>query len=71
VNTVIQETVQTALQELSVEQRQIIILRHFLHLSYEEMGEVLEVPAKTVKSRLFTARQNLAPILQRLGAHPT
>lgn len=70
-STVIQETVQTALQELSVEQRQIIILRHFLHLSYEEMGEVLEIPAKTVKSRLFTARQNLAPILQRLGAHPT
>jgi RNA polymerase sigma-70 factor (ECF subfamily) len=70
-NTVIQETVQTALHELNVEQRQIIILRHFLHLSYEEMGEVLEIPAKTVKSRLFTARQNLAPILQRLGAHPT
>jgi RNA polymerase sigma-70 factor (ECF subfamily) len=69
-DTVIQETVQAALLELNVEQRQIIILRHFLHLSYEEMGEVLEIPAKTVKSRLFTARQSLAPILQRLGAHP-
>jgi RNA polymerase sigma-70 factor (ECF subfamily) len=67
---VMQQTVHTALEELNPEQRQIIILRHFLHLSYEEMGEVLEVPAKTVKSRLFTARQNLAPILQRLGAHP-
>jgi len=69
-STVIQETVQAALQELNMEQRQVIVLRHFLHLTYEEMGEVLEVPAKTVKSRLFSARQNLAPILQRLGAHP-
>lgn len=69
-STVIQETVHAALQELNVEQRQVIILRHFLHLTYEEMGDVLEIPAKTVKSRLFTARQSLAPILQRLGAHP-
>jgi len=69
-NSVIQQTIQTALEELNPDQRQIIILRHFLHLSYEEMGEVLEIPAKTVKSRLFTARQSLAPILQRLGAHP-
>lgn len=69
-NTVMQHTIQQALQELNIDQRQIIILRHFLHLSYEEMGEVLEIPAKTVKSRLFTARNNLAPILQRLGAHP-
>lgn len=69
-NAVMQQTIQAALAELNMDQRQIIILRHFLHLSYEEMGEVLEIPAKTVKSRLFTARQNLAPILHRLGAHP-
>lgn len=69
-NTVLEEKVQCALLELNVEQRQVIILRHFLNLSYEEMGDVLEIPAKTVKSRLFSARQNLAPILQRLGASP-
>ncbi len=66
----LEQTVDAALLELNVEQRQVIILRHFLHLSYEEMGDVLEIPARTVKSRLFTARQSLAPILERLGASP-
>jgi RNA polymerase sigma-70 factor (ECF subfamily) len=69
-HSVISAAIQMGLQELNVEQRQVIILRHFLHLSYEDMGEVLEIPSKTVKSRLFTARQSLAPILQRLGVRP-
>jgi RNA polymerase sigma-70 factor (ECF subfamily) len=58
---------QSALLELSEEYRQVIILRHFLDLSYGVMGEVLSIPEKTVKSRLFTARQRLREALRRHG----
>ena len=56
-----------ALMELNMEQRQMIILRHFLQLSYHEMGELLDISEKTVKSRLFSARQTLGQILKRHG----
>jgi DNA-directed RNA polymerase specialized sigma24 family protein len=32
-------------------------------MSYEEMGATLGIPARTVKSRLFTARQHLGAAL--------
>jgi len=42
------------------------VLRHFLHLSYQDMSDVLQLPSKTVKSRLYTARQLLRDqLLQR------
>ncbi len=59
------DTVQHALMELSMDYRQVIVLRHFLQLSYREMSEALAIPEKTVKSRLFTARQRLGGILSR------
>jgi len=61
------ERIQTALLELSHDYRQVIVLRHFADLSYEEMSGVLEVPEKTVKSRLHTARQLLGGILLKHG----
>jgi DNA-directed RNA polymerase specialized sigma24 family protein len=46
------------------------VLRHNTGLSYEEIGEALHVPAKTVKSRLHTARERLATLLRGLeGGH--
>jgi RNA polymerase sigma-70 factor, ECF subfamily len=59
--------VDAALMELNMEQRQVIVLRHFLSLSYQEMAEVLDTAEKTVKSRLFTARQTLGQALRRHG----
>jgi len=55
--------VHQALLRLPSEQRAVVVLRHFAELSYEEIGEALQVPVKTVKSRLFMARQRLAPLL--------
>ena len=55
--------VQRALLDLAVEYRQVIVLRHFTELSYEEIAEVVGVPAKTVKSRLHTARERLQVLL--------
>lgn len=37
----------------------VIVLRHYSELSYDEMAEVLEIPVKTVRSRLYSARQRL------------
>ncbi len=57
------ERIQAALMELSKEYREVVILRYFGELSYEEIGETIGIPEKTVKSRLFSARQRLAEIL--------
>jgi RNA polymerase sigma-70 factor (ECF subfamily) len=61
----ISETVEEGLTMLSDDSRVIIILRHFEELSYEEIGYILDLPVKTVKSRLFTARQSLKKILSK------
>ena len=62
--------IQEALMELSVDYRQVIVLRHFHDLSYEEIGKVLRVAEKTVKSRLYTARQLLGEALRQRGVGP-
>ena len=53
------QAVQSALLTLSVEYREVVVLRHFTDLSYDEIAATLGIPAKTVKSRLYTARQQL------------
>lgn len=55
-----------ALLELKPAHRVVIVLRHLRGLSYGEMSEVVEVPVKTVKSRLFEARRELRRILGTL-----
>lgn len=61
------DRVQLALQALPFDSRQVVVLRHFADLSYAEIGEALGIAEKTVKSRLFTARQRLAELLQAGG----
>jgi RNA polymerase sigma-70 factor (ECF subfamily) len=60
--------VQAAILALPLEYREVVVLRHFADLSYEEIGETLDVPAKTVKSRLHTAKARLADLLRGLDA---
>ena len=57
-----------ALMRLSHDYRLVVVLRHFLGFSYDEMSEVLGVPEKTVKSRLYTARRQLGALLIHRGA---
>ncbi|MFQ5771497.1 MAG: RNA polymerase sigma factor [bacterium] len=63
----LREKIQKALMDLPIDYRVVIILRHFEELSYNEMSYILKIPEKTVKSRLFTARQNLRNILLKKG----
>jgi RNA polymerase sigma-70 factor, ECF subfamily len=54
-----EERVGSALMELKPDDRAVVVLRHFVSFSYEEISDALGVPVKTVKSRLFTARERL------------
>lgn len=55
--------VQAALLDLNRDHRAVIVLRHYLELSYAEIAEAVSVPVKTVRSRLYEARQRLRRIL--------
>jgi RNA polymerase sigma-70 factor (ECF subfamily) len=57
--TELSEALQRALASMSYNHRVIVILRHLLALTYREIAEILEVPEKTVKSRLYEGRQAL------------
>jgi len=50
---------QKALDVMSYDQRIVIVLKHLLLLPYSEIADILSIPEKTVKSRLFTARHML------------
>ena len=62
------ERVRSALLEVSTTDRTVLMLRHFGELSYDEIGHVLDIDAKTVKSRLFDARHRLRERLKPLQA---
>lgn len=66
----ISRLVQDALMRISPDSRAVVILRHFHDCSYEEMGVVLGIPEKTVKSRLFSARKQLRELLEAKGLMP-
>jgi len=56
-----------AVQALGPHYAPVVTLFHFLQLSYEEVAEALDLPEKTVKSRLFTARQLLRGEMEKRG----
>ena len=56
-----------ALAALDPTYRILIIMRHFLDLSYREMSEIVRVPEKKVKSRLYMARQIMARYMIEKG----
>ncbi|MEZ5332967.1 MAG: sigma-70 family RNA polymerase sigma factor [Thermoanaerobaculia bacterium] len=51
--------IQQAIEELPWEYRELIVLRHFGELSYDEIARLKEMPLGTVKNKLFRARQQL------------
>ncbi len=50
---------QAAIAQLSVEHREVIVLREFEQMSYDEMAQALDVPRGTIESRLHRARLEL------------
>jgi RNA polymerase sigma-70 factor, ECF subfamily len=58
--------IRSALMKMSPNDRMVLTLRHFSECSYEEIGQILDLDPKTVKSRLFEARQRLRELLSDL-----
>ena len=68
-NAELGEGMQAALMTISADYRAVIVLKHLLGCSYQEISEVLEISESKVKSRLFTARKLLQQSLTERGLH--
>jgi len=60
------EAVRRAVSSLPTELRQVIVMKEFEELTFQEIAEALELPLSTVKSRLYTALKQLR---MKLGSH--
>lgn len=60
------EITQMAIAKLPVRYRELIELRYFQELSYEEVAEKLQLPLGTVKAQLFRARELMNNILREI-----
>lgn len=58
------DLVERALARISAAERTLLSLHHYEHLGLEHIGVLLGVPARTVKSRLFSARRALERALE-------
>jgi RNA polymerase sigma-70 factor (ECF subfamily) len=45
-----------AIQELPPDYREVVLLHHFHHLSYQQIAERLDAPVRTIETRLYRAR---------------
>jgi RNA polymerase sigma-70 factor, ECF subfamily len=61
-----QELLQAALDRLSPDMREAVILRDFQDLDYDEIAQVLRVPQGTVKSRINRGRLELTKVIKRM-----
>jgi RNA polymerase sigma-70 factor, ECF subfamily len=59
------EILQTALQRLSPDLREAVILRDLQEMEYREIADVLRIPEGTVKSRINRGRAELARLLRK------
>ena len=61
--------VASALDRLSTDQREAVVLKIYQGFKFEEMAEILSCPVSTIKSRLYTALEllkiELAPVKAR------
>ena len=68
-NRQLSDRIQRALMSMKIDDRVVLTLRHFSDCSYREIGQILDLAEKTVKSRLFEARQRLSELLGDLRTH--
>ena len=62
------EAIREAMEDLAVEFREILVLRHLEGLSYKEIADIAQIPPGTVMSRLARARARFKQCLaDRLG----
>jgi RNA polymerase sigma-70 factor, ECF subfamily len=59
--------VRKAVSALPPDLRQVVVMKEFEELTFQEIADALEVPLSTVKSRLYTALRQLQLRLQKFG----
>lgn len=57
--------VRQAVNSLPPDMRQVIVMKEFEEMTFQEISDVLELPLSTVKSRLYTALKQLRLKLER------
>ena len=57
--------VRQAVGALPIELRQVVVMKEFEEMTFQEISETLELPLSTVKSRLYTALKQLKMKLER------
>jgi RNA polymerase sigma-70 factor, ECF subfamily len=62
------DVVRRAVQALPTELRQVIVMKEFEELTFQQIAEALDLPLSTVKSRLYTALRQLRMRLEKHGA---
>lgn len=60
----LRESIESALNKLSDDNKSVVVLKDLLGYSYEEIGEILQIPIGTVRSRLNRSRSTLKRLLQ-------
>lgn len=60
----LREEIQNALNSLSEDAKSIVVLKDIMGYSYQEIGDILQIPIGTVRSRLSRSRQLLKQQLQ-------
>ena len=61
------EAVRRAVASLPQELREVVVLKEFEELTFQEISDALEIPLSTVKSRLYTALKQLRMRLERFN----
>src|SRR5580765_2674670 len=59
--------VRKAVMALPHDLRQVVVMKEFEELTFQQIAEALEIPLSTVKSRLYTALRQLQLRLQKFG----
>jgi len=63
----ISSAVRKAVCALPADLRQVVVMKEFEELTFQEISDVLDVPLSTVKSRLYTALRQLQMRLHKFG----
>ena len=63
-NAVLEDSLRDAIEALRPEYKELVLLRHFGGLSYQEIAQLKEMPLGTVKNKLFRAHSVLRKALE-------
>lgn len=58
--------VRQAVSSLPIDLRQVVVMKEFEEMTFQEISDTLDIPLSTVKSRLYTALKQLRMRLERL-----